>query len=52
MALERPLGRGGQSEWRSSKDCDLSLLVVGLGSEMALDLEERWYQKGKEMEPW
>lgn len=43
--------RAMQSKWRSSRDCDLSLLVVGRGSEMVLDLEERWHQAGKEMEP-
>lgn len=52
MALERPLGRGVQNKWGSSRGCDLWLLVVGLGSEMALDLEERWYQKVNEMGPW
>lgn len=31
MALERPLGRGVQSERESSRSCGLWLLVVGLG---------------------
>ena len=39
--------RGG-----SSRVCDLWLLAVGLGTEVALDLEERWYQKGNEMGTW
>lgn len=52
MALERPLGRAVQREWESSRGCALWLLVVGLGSEMALYLEKGWYQMVNEMGPW
>lgn len=51
MVLERPLGRGVQSEMESSRGCGLWLLVVGLGSEMALNLEKGWYQMVNEMSP-
>lgn len=41
---------GGEYRERGfSRGCDLWLLAGGLGSEMALDLEERWHQKGNEM---
>lgn len=41
---------GGECRERGfSRGCDLWLLAEGLGSEMALDLEERWHQKGNEM---
>lgn len=48
MALERTLG--GECRGRGfSRGYDLWLLAGGLGTEMALDLEERWHQKGNEM---
>lgn len=47
VAPERPLGRGVQREGAHK-----GLLSVRLGSEMALNLEERWCQKGNEMGPW
>lgn len=52
MTLGRPLGRGVQSERESSRGCGLRLLVVGLGSEMALYLEQGWFQMVNEMGPW